>query len=135
MPADATKTKLLAAVEGLTYQSETDEPFEVLSWNPPSGRENITAASVLSLGKHKPKESVGEQSIEDFFAPLVKSETWHRDAERETVNQYQGLYRILKESLRDIRVFKVGSVQISIYIVGKAEDGHWVAIKTTAVET
>jgi hypothetical protein len=35
----------------------------------------------------------------------------------------------------DIRVFKVGRVNLDVYVVGRTKEGDWAGVQTKAVET
>ena len=41
----------------------------------------------------------------------------------------------LKQNLGDLKVFKVGEVNVDVYIVGKTGSGKWAGVRTAAVET
>ena len=45
------------------------------------------------------------------------------------------LAKVIEENLSDVRVFKVGEVNIDVYIVGRTKQGDWVGLHTKAVET
>jgi hypothetical protein len=42
---------------------------------------------------------------------------------------------LLEGNLRDLRVFKVGRIELDIYVVGINSEGILMGIKTKAVET
>jgi hypothetical protein len=41
----------------------------------------------------------------------------------------------LKAELTDLRVYRVGSTDIDVYILGKHPSGAWLGLKTKVVET
>jgi hypothetical protein len=41
----------------------------------------------------------------------------------------------LENELEDIRVIRVGRIQVDIYVIGNTKDGEVAGIKTFAVET
>ncbi|MEL7246133.1 MAG: nuclease A inhibitor family protein, partial [Cyanobacteria bacterium J06573_2] len=55
--------------------------------------------------------------------------------ERETAKKYQALVETLKQNLDNIQVYKIGEVEIDVYIVGQLKSGDWVGLSTKAVET
>jgi len=69
MPTSATVQALQQAAEGLTYQSETDAPWRAFAW--PGATGEPTGAAVRQRGRHKPDAPVQEQSVDEFFTPLV----------------------------------------------------------------
>jgi hypothetical protein len=109
---------LTAATADLFWTSETDAPFEVMMWK-----------------DLKPIEPIVTQSIDDFFQPAITPQDWHGKEGQAIVARYEALIATLKENLREIRVDRVGEVEITIYIIGKTSDGTWIALKTSAVET
>jgi Nuclease A inhibitor-like protein len=60
---------------------------------------------------------------------------WHDESKAKEVRQYQGLVKLLQESLEGVLVYRLGTVEIDIYIVGKTPDGNWAGLSTKAVET
>ena len=48
---------------------------------------------------------------------------------------YQNLRQTLHEHLSDRKVFKLGTGQVKVYIVGKSARGLWLALATEALET
>src|SRR5690242_10425970 len=93
--------KLKAAVDGLTYPSESDEPFEVVRWENP-GRVDVAALVGEHGGKGRKAQQVG---IHEFFEALREVD----DAER-----YEQLRRTLQGVARDVKVFRVGDGEVSV---------------------
>jgi hypothetical protein len=62
-------------------------------------------------------------------------EDWYEAAELAQVNRYTELLHAIESHLAEPQVFRVGEVEIAIYIVGKTPDGDLVGLKTHAVET
>jgi hypothetical protein len=117
----------------LLFTSESDEPFEVFEWK--NGTGSLTEERLLEFAG-KPKDSpVKSVPLDMFFADLTKEQDWHADDEKTAVEQYRNLLSVLKDRLSDVKVFRVGEVEVAIYVVGQAKDGGWVGVKTTAVET
>jgi hypothetical protein len=51
------------------------------------------------------------------------------------VEQYRDLLAVIRQNLSDAKVFKVGATRVSVFIVGKTDEGDWGGLRTTAVET
>jgi hypothetical protein len=132
MQSDVQKS-LKEATEGLLYSSESDAPFEVVSWDVEEA--TITPERVPSLVGLKADTPVEETKLDDFFEDLVKDESWHDEADRKTIERYRSLQDIMVKQLSDVRVFRVGDVEIDIFIMGRTDQGTWEGIKTKAVET
>ena len=140
MPGTSAQTALKRAVKGLTYESETDEPFDVFVWPREDIGGDLADAQVLSFhgaepDSDEPAGAVERIALERFFAPLLEHKEWHRKQETAVVSRYRQLLDTIHEHLGDVRVYRIGSTKKGIYIVGKAKTGDWVGIKTAAVET
>lgn len=124
---------LTTATNDLVYSSESDEPFHVFEWNESTGK--LTEERLLKLGGHESNTPVKMISVDKFFADLTKEEKWHGDEEKATARRYQDLLAVIKKYLADPAVFRVGEVEVAIYVVGKSEEGNWAGVRTTATET
>jgi hypothetical protein len=127
------KQQLQSAIAGLTYMSESDEPFELCEW--PETPDPLDHAKLLEMISRPPDTKVEEISFEDFFDSLTTDEDWYREEDSETVKKYRHLKAVLLRNLFHLRVFRVGEVEVDIYIVGQTPDGAWAGIKTKSVET
>jgi hypothetical protein len=112
--------------------SESDYPFEVFQW---VGQEPLTAETVIQRTGHTPDTPVEVVPLDDFFQNVTQEEDWHNDEEKETVKRYQALVDTLKQNLSDIQVYRLGTVEIDVYIVGKTPSGDLAGLSTKVVET
>lgn len=124
---------LQPAIQDLLYMSETDAPFEIIHW--PEGATGLDAKKVLQLSGHKPKDPVQTISLEDFFKPLTDYQSWFGAAEKATAQKYRKLQNVIQQHLSDPQVFRVGKIQIDIFVMGRSSQGDWAGVKTRAVET
>lgn len=134
MKSDAESIEeLRQATEGLLFMSESDYPFQVIEWDkqveitPEYLRSQTTAA--------RPDTPVTSQSVDDFFRSATSEPQWKKGAELEIARKYKALVRLLKESLSDLVVYRVGEINITVYIVGKSQAGTWIGLTTQVVET
>lgn len=125
--------ELRRAIDGLRYQSETDEPFEVVQW--PGEGVPLDPERLRKLAAHDLKTPMDVMSLTEFFQDLVVEEDWQGDAERAIARQYQALERVFRRELRGAKVFWLGEIEVDIYIIGVTPEGDWVGVKTKAVET
>ena len=117
---------------GLYYISETDAeilPFEGTK------AEAITKENILSQTRSAPDAPVEERDFAEIFARLTVMQDWFGDEEKATAEKFAVLQKLLEENLKDLKVFKIGSIQIDIYFVGLDANGNLMGIKTKAVET
>ncbi|MDQ1088859.1 nuclease A inhibitor family protein [Siphonobacter sp. SORGH_AS_1065] len=121
-------------VEGLLYTSESDAPFEVtpLSWTGEASPEKEDFIRLLELEEGTPIQT---QRLDTFFKPLLKSYDWFGEEETATLERYQKLKEYVTTQLTHTQVYRVGEVEIKVYIVGETIDQQWVALKTEATET
>lgn len=124
MPPDPTDElqPLAQAIDGLLYPSESDTPFDLISWGTAAGldaREHV-------LAHCRAQSPITELSLDAFFSPLANTDdAMHFDELREA----------LHATLTGIRVFRVGSIRVEIYLIGQTLSGRWAGIHTTSVET
>jgi len=132
MPGDIDNA-LKEATKGLLYTSETDAPFEVVHW--PADGDVLDAKKVLQLSGHPLNERVERMSIDEFFEELIKTRSWFGAEEKAAAKKYQQLLAVIQQQLTGAQVFRVGEIQIDIFIVGKTAQGDWAGVQTKAVET
>ena len=124
--------KLKQASEGLRYMSEADYPFEVFQWE---GQAPLTAEIVIQQTNHTPDTPVEVVQLDDFFQNATQEQDWHNDEERTQVKRYQSRVETLKQNLSDIQVYRLGTVEIDAYIIGKTPSGDLAGLSTKVVET
>ena len=114
---------LKSACKGLSLPSESDEPIEPVQWDLAG---SPTEADVLRLSGHKPGERVETTDLPDIFRDALAGD----DADK-----FEALSQALKDSLSDLRVYRIGDVEKDVYIVGRDAGGKWVGLKSKVVET
>jgi Nuclease A inhibitor-like protein len=115
----------------LLWSSESDYPFEVVTWE--QGVDLNPAALFSKLAK--PNDAIETITLADLFAPVLTIEDWYESDELALVNRYTDLFHAIDSNLSDVKIFRVGEVEIAIYIVGKTPDGDTIGLKTHVVET
>ncbi len=73
--------------------------------------------------------------FESFFADIIVERKWHSTEEKDLVRKYQNLIKVLKDNLKQLKIFKIGESKLKVYVVGKANDGSWMGLETEALET
>ena len=115
--------ELKDATKGLLFPSETDAPIEVFAW--PGGASPPDEAALRAnakVGKDAPVEQI-------TLADLAKT------IPEESRAALFPLFMLLAQHLSGTIVFKVGEVNIDVYVVGRTTDGQFAGIKTKVVET
>lgn len=114
--------ELQAAAKGLLWPSESDEPIEAFAWPGASGPPDEAA-----LRKNAQVEE-GATIEQVTLAQLTKT------IPKESRADFKPLLDALGK-LKDVTAFKVGEVNVAVYVVGRTADGQYAGIKTEAVET
>ena len=119
--------RIETACEGLIYISETDAPIV------PFFESGVVSAS--QLGR---KEGLSETAVEPFigfFQRLTEERDWYGEKEKTIAKRFFELQKLLEENLCDLRVVRIGRVQIDIYVMGTDAEGNTLGFQTKAVET
>jgi Nuclease A inhibitor-like protein len=122
---------LTQATTDLLWSSESDYPFELVTWD-----RNVEMTPTALFSKlEQPNVSIELITLTDFFAPVLSVEDWYEEEELAQVKRYTDLFHAIESNLADVHVFRVGEVEIAVYIVGKTTEGDLVGLKTYVVET
>lgn len=135
IPSDAEiMAQFTQATTGLYWSSETDAAFEVQLWSDGKGS-RLTEKKLRQWLDCTTEVTIKTLKVEAFLAAAVTPQDWHGAEEAAIVRRYQSLLTLLQETLASLKVYRVGTTNISIYIIGKTPAGNWMALKTEAVET
>jgi Nuclease A inhibitor-like protein len=126
------KEHLQEAISGLLFMSESEYPFEVFFHETD---QVLSVQNLLNFIKFPLNTEVKTLSIDDFFAPVLIEYEWHDLDERETVGKFKLLVTLLKSNLQNPQVYKIGSREIDVYILGLTNSGQWIGVTTKVVET
>ncbi len=124
--------KIKKITEGLYYISETDS--EIL---PFVGEkvETITKEKILQANGSSAETAVEERGFSDFFDNLTKMQDWFGEEEKAAAEKFAELKELLENNLKCLNVYKIGKIQLDVYIVGLDCENKIAGIKTKAVET
>jgi hypothetical protein len=125
---------LSQAAEGLLFPSESDYPLTFFEWTPYRGK-RLPSRTVLRLLEKPPDTPVERKSLEAFFQPVTKMQDWFGEEEKANVGKFVALEKTLRAQLQNIAVFRLGKIEIQVYIAGKTPEGHWAGLSTTVIET
>jgi hypothetical protein len=132
--ADTPVGDLERLASGLYYPSETDAPFEPLSWDTAALGEPTADSARVAAGAAA-DAPVHTRSIDQLLGPLGLDRPAFDDDERAVAARFRDLAAALNAALAEPRVYRVGSPEVTILIVGRAADGRWHGLRTAAVET
>jgi hypothetical protein len=121
---------LTQASQRLLMPSESDYPFEVFVWKDVE----LTPQKILELTNNPPETSIEQVELDYFFRNVATQKDWHDEIQRESVTKFQNLVQVVKDNLAELRVYRIGTIEVNVYIVGKTKDGV-AGLTTKVIET
>jgi hypothetical protein len=135
VPESATQElfiELWEKCDGLVHISEIDAPYEPFILSPDALGRSQMIEDYMDPGKTK---MLVRLDAAHYFEKLTRRREWHTAAHEEQIKKITELYDLLNLRLTDLTVYRVGEIQIDIYIVGRDPKGCLVGVRTRAVET
>ena len=96
--------------------SESDYPFEVIHWE---GLPDLTHDFLCRLSGQSEDCQVEEMEVEDFFL----------------AEKYRNIVQVLSQNLAERKAYKVGRINMPVYVVGRSRRGNWLGVSTRVVQT
>jgi Nuclease A inhibitor-like protein len=146
IPQDAVSelvNRFNTAVDGLYYSSESDYPFEVFVVQGEFAT-SLSADTLLQQLKKPQNQSVDTLTLDQFFTPLTSIDHQQGESAKAIAQRFQTLATLICDTLTHITVYRIGTIEIDIYIVGQvcvepaiapSAPPIWIVIATKAVET
>jgi len=125
-------TELAQATDGLLFMSESDYPFEPVRW---STQTELTPEAVRRLTGQDERAPIETQSVNDLFHAAAAEAAWKNAQQLALARRYQALIGWLQDNLTAVRVYRIGRIQIDVYIVGRSAAGSWLGLQTRVIET
>lgn len=116
------------------YSSESDRPFEFFCLRYPGKRASPSAADFARLIRAT-ESPVEARSLESFFARHTTTSDPYDGEAQKIRPRYEELVAVLARRLRDVRVYRVGKIEIACYVAGLDAHGNLAGLKTVAIET
>ncbi len=123
--------RLKKATTDLLWSSESDYPFEIVSWE--LGIE-LTPSDLFS-NIYDTDLAIESITLTELFEPVLTIEDWYEQTELDLVDRYTNLLDSINNNLAEVQVFRVGEVEIDIYIIGKTPTDDIIGLKTRSIET
>ena len=123
---------LQQASAGLLWLSEADYPWEVVYWQQIS---ELTPETLLQQINYDSTSKIETKTLEQVFAVATAEQDWHNEAEKQEVESYQSLVNLLDHYLDNIQVYRVGEVEIELYVLGQTKHQAIAGLKTKIIET
>jgi len=121
---------LTQASQGLLMPSESEYPFEVFVWEDVK----LTPEKILELTNYPPATSIEQVELDYFFRNVATEKDWHDKIQKGNVAKFKNLLQVIKDNLAEIRVYRIGTIEVSVYIVGKTNEGV-AGLATKVIET
>jgi hypothetical protein len=124
-----TKEQFDQLSKGLLYMSETDAPLTYYELVQEKSQQwpTSTASQFLQLIGEDPAAPVEKLAPEKFFRDL-------RPGNEDREDQVAALRKAMTEELKNLEGFRVGQIQIKIFVLGKGDSGVC-GLQTLSVET
>jgi len=125
-----TKERFNQFAEGLLFMSETDAELAYYELDPEKSKQwpPSTGGQFLQLIGEDPATHVEKLAPEKFFSDL-------RPGNEDREDQVAALQKATTEGLRNLEGFRVGEIQINIFVLGTDDSGKVVGLQTLSVET
>jgi hypothetical protein len=127
---DALLDELRRRTEGLLLPSEGDAPITVALLEQAPSPEALRVASGAAGDA-----SVEELPLAALFSDLERTHPSQDEQEAAEARRFQELHTLLRERLQEARVYRVGAVEITVWVVGRDEQGRWVGLRSQVTET
>ena len=116
--------------EGLLFMSETDAPLTYYELSPEKSQQwpPSTGGQFLQLIGEDTATHVEKLAPEKFFSDLLPGNEDRED-------QVAALQKAMTGELRNLEGFRVGEIQINIFVLGTDDSGKVVGLQTLSVET
>jgi hypothetical protein len=120
--------------DGLLMRSETDEPFEFFYFEN-TENEPLDKETVAHIAGKTTADEIEVVSLEHFFRNMVRLYPEDGEERKQEAARFKQLQQKLKELLQDVQVYRAGNISITVYILGKGENGDFAGLRTLVVET
>src|SRR5215210_5496759 len=109
--------ELEQAIAGLLFMSESDYPFQTFLWK---DNVDVTEGYLREQAGKGVDAPVKAQSVDAFFRAAVSEPDWKGAEEIAVAKRYQALVGWLKENLYNLKVYRVGEIDIQVYVPGRS---------------
>ena len=115
----------------LFYISETDATWQVH----PLDATKPVLDQLVALANLVPACEVEIRDWQTFLQHATTVQDWMSDGEKQTVARYQALKDYVDANLTEVQVYRLGTIEISVFVVGNTANCELIALSTQAVET
>ncbi|MGZ5967938.1 MAG: nuclease A inhibitor family protein [Polyangiales bacterium] len=123
---------IAAAAKDLYWPSESDYPVDVFD---AKGASPLTTASFRALVGAPADALVEERAYASVLDPLSIEQDWMDDGQKATAAKFRAVRAVLEKNLTNLQVFRVGTISIKVYVIGKTACGTIAGVSSTVIET
>ena len=125
-------TLIAQAADRLLFSSESDYPLAPFTWTDPAP---FTPDALRKVAGLPPAAPVTRVDFDAFFAPVLRLHEGASTEARTRAARFQKLVDLLRKNLSDLAVYKLGTIEMPTFIVGRLPNGSVAGLRTTVVET
>ncbi|PDW02236.1 nuclease A inhibitor family protein [Candidatus Viridilinea mediisalina] len=123
---------IMQAAEGLLMPSETDAPFEPFRWQADAP---LTSGALLRQLELDPATPVETGDALGLLNQLAAERSWFGDEERALAQRFAQLRTTMSEHLRELTLYRVGTIKLTLILVGRDRNDQVLGLRTMVVET
>jgi hypothetical protein len=123
---------LTQASANLLMPSESDYPFNAFEWEGMNW--DKIDDHLKSIAPQTEDLLVEITTLDHLFRNVAVVKEWHDDVQKQNVAKFQSLIEVIDQNLPNTKVYRVGSTEVNVYIVGEIPGGL-AGIHTTLIET
>ena len=120
------------AARGLFLMSESDYPVEPFRLG---AGETPDAATLRRAAGADENAEVTTRKADEFFRPASFVEEASGTFGLAPARRVEELARVLSANLSEVTVYRVGEINIPVYVLGRSSSGGWLGVSTRVVET
>lgn len=124
--------QIAKAAEGLQFSSESDYPLTPFVWTEPAP---LTPPGLCKLAGLPEDAPVAQLELDAFLAPMLRAREGAPPEAQARAARYRALSALLHQHLAAPTVYKLGRVEMPVFIVGRLPNGSMAGLRTTVVET
>ena len=122
---------MAALTADLYYISESDAAWKIY----PLAADTPVLPQLFAITAQAADTAVEVRAWQPFLQHATTLQDWMSDDEKQTVARYQALKTYIDATLTKVEVYRLGEIEIHVFVVGNTENGDTLALATQAVET
>jgi hypothetical protein len=127
---DALGAKITAVTDGLTWPSESDYPIDFVK-----GGTEVSDNTARTLGGADATAFTEKRDFEAWFAHVTTVYDTEDPIAVANAERFRTLKKTLTDNLTGLAVYRFGTINIRVVIIGKSSCGEVAGIATNVVET